>query len=210
MARNERDIDTQNQEKRDNVRLEEYRPISVKDLKSGIFHKVTMLNHSKNGMYFETDSIMEPGAAIHIGSENSSKVSFANEYENKRAEIIWRKKLKKSFFNYGYGVRFISADSPPKKQESSNQSEKTDSRKHLRKPYSKSVIYAVDNRILEGKSKNISLSGAFIKSKGKLQVGQTVILSLPSKGKKRIKMKGRVIWSNHEGFGLKFIENLTK
>ena len=208
MARNEEHLTTENQEKRDNVRLDEYRPISVKDLKAGIFHKVTMLNHSKNGMYFETDSILEPGAEIYLGIENASQVSFANEYEGKRAEIIWRKKLKKSFFNYGYGVKFISAENP-KEQKSEHQREKIDSRKHLRKSYSKSVIFAVDNRILEGTAENISLSGIFIKTKDKFRVGQTIILSLPSKTKKRLKIKGEVAWSNDEGFGVKFLKNLT-
>ena len=209
MARNERHLETENQEKRNNVRLDEYRPISVKDLKAGIFHKVTMLNHSKNGMYFESDSILEPGAEIYLGIENSSQVSFADEYEGKRAEIMWRKKLKKSFFNYGYGVQFISADNT-KEQKCGNQKEKIDSRKHLRKPYSKSVIFAVDNQILEGTSENISLSGIFIKTKDKFRIGQTIILYLPSKTKKRLKIKGEVVWSNHEGFGVKFLKNLTK
>jgi Tfp pilus assembly protein PilZ len=208
MAQNEKHLKTQNQEKRNNVRLDEYRPISVKDLKAGIFHKVTMINSSKNGMYFETDSILQIGAEIFLGIENSSCVSFADEHECKRAEIIWRKKLKKSFYNYGYGVKFISADNT-KEQKCGNQTEKIDSRKHQRKPYSKSVIFAVDNQILEGTSENISLSGIFIKTKDKFRVGQTVILSLPSKTKKRLKIKGEVAWSNHEGFGVKFLKNLT-
>ena len=209
MNRNEIHIETQNQEKRDNVRLDESCRISVKDLKAGIFHKVTMRNYSKNGMYFESDSILEPGAEIYLGIENSSDVSPANEYEGKRAEIRWRKELKKSFYNYGYGVKFISADNA-KEQKGGNQSEKTDSRKHQRKPYSKSVIFAVDNQILEGTSENISLSGIFIKTKDKFRIGQTIILSLPSKSKKRLKIKGEVVWVNHEGFGVKFLKNLTK
>jgi Tfp pilus assembly protein PilZ len=208
MAGNEKHIEIQNQEKRNNVRLDESRRISIKDLKAGIFHKVTMLNYSKNGMYFESDSILEPGAEIYLGIENSSHVSFAKEYEGKRAEIIWRKKLKKSFFNYGYGVKFISADNT-KKQKCGNQREKIDSRKNLRKPYSKSVIFAVENQILEGTSENISLSGIFIKTKDKFRIGQTIILSLPSKTKKRLKIKGEVVWSNHEGFGVKFLKDLT-
>jgi len=209
MAGNEKHIELQNQEKRNNVRLDESRRISVKDLKAGIFHKVTMLNYSKNGMYFESDSILEPGAEIYLGIENSSDVSPANEYEGTRAEIRWRKKLKKSFYNYGYGVKFISADNV-KEQKCGNQSEKIDSRKHQRKPYSKSVIFAVDNQILEGTSENISLSGIFIKTKDKFRIGQTIILSLPSKSKKRLKIKGEVVWVNHEGFGVKFLKNLTK
>jgi len=188
--------------------MDESRSISVKDLKAGIFHKVTMLNYSKTGMYFESDSILEPGAEIYLGIENSSDVSFADEYEGRCAEIVRRKKLKKSFYNYGYGVKFISADNTIE-QECGNQSEKIDSRKHQRKPYSKSVIFAVDNQILEGTSGNISLSGIFIKTKEKFEVGQIIILSLPSKTKKRLKIKGEVAWSNRDGFGVKFLKNLT-
>ena len=205
MARNEKHLMTQNLENRKNVRLDEYRPISVKDLKAGIFHKATMLNYSKNGMYFETDSILQPGAEIYLGIENSSHVSFADEYECKRAEIIWRKKLTKSFYNFGYGVKLISADNT-KKQKCGNQREGIDSRKHPRKLYSKSVLYAADNQILEGTSQNISLSGIFIKTKDKLNVGQTVILSLPSKSKKGLKVRGEIVRSNHEGFGVKFLK----
>jgi Tfp pilus assembly protein PilZ len=205
MIRNEKHLMAQNHEKRKNVRLDEYRPISVKDLKAGIFHKATMLNYSKDGMYFETDSILQPGAEIYLGIANSSHVSFVDEYECKRAEIIWRKKLKKSFYNYGYGIKLISADNT-KEQKCGNQRERIDSRKHPRKPYSKSVLYAANDQILEGTSQNISLSGIFIKAKDKLSVGQTVILSLPSKAKKRLKIRGEVVWSNHEGFGVKFLK----
>lgn len=208
MAQNERNLETQNQEKRNSVRLDEYRPISVKDLKAGISHRVTMLNHSKNGMYFETDSIMEPGTEIYLGIENLSEVSFTGEYACKRAEIIWRKKLKKSFYNYGYGVKFISTDNT-KEQKCGNQRSKIDSRKHPRRPYSKSVIYAVNNQILEGTTKNISPSGIFIKAKEKFYVGETIILSLPSKTKESLKIRGKIVWSDDEGFGVKFLKNLT-
>lgn len=208
MAQNEKNQTTQNQEKRHNARLDDHRKISVKDLKAGIFHKATMLNYSKNGMYFETDSIMEPGTEIYLGVEDSSDVAFTDEYECRRAEIMWRKKLKKSFFNYGYGIKFCSEDNK-KEQKSANQNEKTDSRKQPRRPYSKSVIYAVNNQILEGTTQNISPSGIFIKANKKFKVGETVILSLPSKTKEKLKIKGEIAWSSDEGFGVKFIKNLT-
>ena len=53
---------------------------------------------------------MEPGTEIYLGIEDSSHASFVDEFECKLARIIWRKMLKKSFYNYGYGVKFISAD----------------------------------------------------------------------------------------------------
>jgi hypothetical protein len=66
MARNDKHLMTKGHEKRQSCRLDEYRPISVKDLKAGIFHKATMLNYSKNGLYFETDSFLQPGTEIYI------------------------------------------------------------------------------------------------------------------------------------------------
>jgi Tfp pilus assembly protein PilZ len=206
MARNDKHLMTKSHEKRQSCRLDEYRPISVKDLKAGIFHKATMLNYSKNGLYFETDSFLQPGTEIYIRFDNSSYVSFADEFECKLAEIIWRKKLKESFYNYGYGVKLATDN--VKEQKHENQREKIGSRKHPRKPYSKSVLYAANSQILEGTSVNLSYSGIFIKSKNKLSVGQTVILSLPSKTEKRLKIRGEVVWSNHEGFGVKFLKKM--
>ena len=205
MARmGENEID-ENREKRKNVRLDDYRPISVKDLKAGVFHKATMLNSSKNGMYFETDSILQPGAQIYLGIENSPHVSFVEEFECRLAEIVWRKKLKKSFYNYGYGIKFISAEST-EEQKPADQKKGADSRKHPRKPFSKSVICAANNQIIKTQSQNISRSGIFLKTEDKIGVGQTIILSLPAKAKKRIKIRGEVVWSNHEGCGVKFVK----
>lgn len=207
MPQIEKRVFDENSEKRENVRLDEYRPISVNDLKTGICHKATMLNYSKNGMYFETDSFLAPGAEIYLGIEDSSNISFVDKFKCKLARIIWRKKLKKSFHNYGYGVKFISDDNT-NVQKCGNQKKGIDTRKHSRKQYAKSVLYAVDNQISEGTSQNISPSGIFLKTKDKLKVGQKLILSLPSKTKKGLKVRGEVVWSNHEGIGIKFLKKL--
>jgi len=209
MARNEKQRKAQNLENRKNARSDEFRPISVKDLKAGISHKATMLNYSKNGMYFEADSILQPGTEIYLGIENSSNALFADEFECKLAEIIWRKKLKRSFYNYGYGIKFISVDNT-KEQKCENQREGIEERKYPRKPSSKSVHYAANNQILKGTSQNISFSGILIKTKNQLLVGQTVILSLPCKTKKRLQLRGEVVWSNHEGCGVKFVRKKEK
>ena len=209
MARNEKHLMTQNLENRKNARLDEYRPISVKDLKAGIFHKAKMLNYSKSGMYFETDSILQLGTKIYIGIENSLDVSFADEFECKLAEIVRRKKLTKSFYNYGYGIKFISADDT-KERGGGDQRKDIDSRKHPRKPYSKSVICAANNKIIKSTSQNISISGIFLKAEDKIGIGQTIFLSLPSRTKKRIKIKGEVVWSNNEGCGVKFLKKRVK
>lgn len=209
MAQSEKNQMDENREKRNNARLDDYLPISVKDLNAGVFHKATMLNSSKNGMYFETDSLLEPGAKIYIGIENSSNVSFAEEFECRPAEVVWRKELKKSFYKYGYGIQFISADDP-KNQKSRKQKRESDSRKHPRKAYAKSVLCAANNQIIKAETQNISHSGIFLRTEKKIGVGQKIVLSLPSKIKKRIKIRGEVVWSNQEGCGVKFIKKSGK
>ena len=204
MAQIEQNIIAENHEKRENARLDDYLPISVKEVKTGIVHKATMLNYSKKGIYFETDSVLESGVEIYLEIDNSSHATFVNEFECKVARIIWRKKLKKSFFNFGYGVKFISAKNK-NEQKCGNLKSGIDTRKRSRKQYIKSVLYAADSQILEGTSQNISASGAFLKTRNKLKVGQTIILSLPSKTKKGLKIRGEVVWSNHEGCGVKFL-----
>ena len=90
MARNEKQTTAPNLENRKNARSDEFRPISVKDLEGGISHKATMLNSSKDGLYFETDSLLQEGSRIYLGIENSSNALFADECECRLAEIIWR------------------------------------------------------------------------------------------------------------------------
>ena len=73
MAQMEKKIIAENYEKRENVRLDDYRPISVKEVKTGILNKATMQNYSKNGICFETDSALESGAEIYLGKDNMEK-----------------------------------------------------------------------------------------------------------------------------------------
>jgi hypothetical protein len=207
MSQKEKKTDFENTEKRESVRLDEHRRISVEDLKSGILHRVKMLNYSNTGLYFETDSVLQTGARIYIATDSSSEASLANEFECRPAEIVWRKRLNKSFYNYGYGVQFISPDDPQQKEQQ-NKKEVIDSRKHPRKPYCQPLLYAANDQILKGSSQNISNSGIFIQTKDKLEIGQTIILSLPTKTEKRLKIRAEVIWSNQEGCGVKFLKKM--
>jgi Tfp pilus assembly protein PilZ len=209
MSQKKRRTVSENTEKRDSARLDEFRPITVENLKDGILHKAKMLNNSKTGMYFESDSLLQPGARIYLATESLEGASFANEFECNLAEIVWRNKLKKSFYNYGYGVQFISTENSQGKDRQ-NKKEVVDTRRHLRKLYDQPVLFAANDRILKGTSKNLSLSGIFLQAKGDLEIGKKIILSLPTKSKKRLKMSAEVIWSNDDGYGVKFIKKLKK
>jgi Tfp pilus assembly protein PilZ len=79
------------------------------------------------------------------------------------------------------------------------------SRSHPRKPYKQSTMFSTQNGIFEGTTKNISSSGVFVMSKNALEVGQTLTLALQYKDGRNVKINGEIVWTNEEGFGLKFL-----
>jgi len=194
----------ENLENRDSARMTHTSSLQVKDLKSGKIHKARMFNYSKEGVYFESDSVLNPGLQIYIGIQNSPYASIPDILEYHRAEIMWRKKLKRSFFRFGYGVRLASsADKPDLRR---NDREKTkDLRKRPRRPCNQSTLFSAPSGIFEGSIKNISKSGVFILAKRAFEVGQIINLALPLKNGKEVKIKGRIVWTNDEGFGIKFL-----
>ena len=124
--------------------------------------------------------------------------------EYHRAEIMWRRKLKRSFYRFGYGVKLGSLNN--KQTSNSNDIKKSkNSRSHPRKPYKQSTMFSTQNGIFEGTTKNISSSGVFIMSKKAFDVGQTLTLALQYKDGKYVKINGEIVWTNDEGFGLKFL-----
>jgi len=191
----------ENLESRDTARIDHTSSLQVKDLQTGKIHKAKMLNYSKGGFYFESDSVLNPDMQFYIGIQNSPYASLPDVLEYYRAQIMWRKKLKRSFFRFGYGVNFASSAN---KHESDTEKIK-DLRKHPRRQYNKSTMFATQNGIFEGSIKNISSSGVFIMAKSIFEVGQILTLVLPFKNGKEVKVKGEIVWTNDEGFGLKFL-----
>ena len=194
----------ENLENRDSARIDHTSSLQVKDLQSGKIHKTKMFNYSKEGVYFESDSVLNPGIQIYIGIQNSPYASLPDVLEYHRAEIMWRKKLMDSFFRFGYGVKLGSLSN--KQDLKLNDTKKTkDLRKHPRRPYNQSTLFATQNGIFEGSIKNISSSGVFIMAKKAFEVGQILTLVLPFKNGKEVKVKGQIVWTNDEGFGIKFL-----
>ena len=78
---------------------------------------------------------------------------------------------------------------------------------HERKIYAKEVIFSHQHKAYEGRIKNISLGGAFIatRSVNQFSTGDTITLSIPfTTGRKHVKRKGRIQWTNDEGFAIEF------
>ena len=194
----------ENFENRKSTRINHTSSLQVKDLQSGKIHKAKMINYSKEGVYFESDSVLNPGMQVYIAIQNSPYASLPDLLEYHRAEIIWRRKLGSSFYGFGYGVKLASLEN--KQELKSNDTKKQKNlRKHLRKPYKQTTMFSTKNGIFEGTTKNISSSGVFIMSKESFEVGQILTLALQYKNGETVKIKGQIVWINDEGFGLKFL-----
>jgi hypothetical protein len=98
----------ENLENRDTARMDHISFLQVQDIESGKIHKARMFNYSKEGVYFESDSVLNPGTQIYIGIQDSPYASMPDVLEYHLAQIMWQKKLKDSFFRFGYGVKLIS------------------------------------------------------------------------------------------------------
>ena len=199
---------TDNPENRNNARIDYKSPVTIENLKAGIIYQARMLNFSKYGLYFETDSLLNLGDEVFIGIEYSPYADSQDTYECVRAKIMWRRELPTSFFKYGYGVKY-SIDYDKQKLRNGGLKIVEDQRKHARKRYSKQIIFAAHNKILSGVTKDISPSGVFIETRDRLEVGQTVTLTIPLKNDRNAKIKGEVTWAGPEGFGVKFLR-ITK
>jgi Tfp pilus assembly protein PilZ len=195
---------TQDLENRDNTRIDFFAFLKVIDLKYGNIHKGRMFNFSKDGIYFESDSLLNTGTLVFLIVEDSPFASTYGILKYYRALVIWRKKLKGSVLDYGYGIQFKSLAEIQELNTKKILKER-DLRNHRRNSFIRSLRVATRNGIIKGTAKNISPTGLFIATKNIPEVGQILKVALPLKKGKEAKITGRVIWSNSEGVGVKFL-----
>ncbi len=195
-----------NPEQRDKTRFAYEAPITLENNEIGLMHGARMFNFSAEGLYFESDYLVQPGTQLFIGITNSPYASDTDVYECYRAEIKWRKSLKKSSFYYGYGARYLEMD--PVKTQGPKPS---DLRKYPRKPCSIPIKYITKNDISQGEIKNISLGGIFLKTTDNVVVGQRLNLAIPVRKKgKIVKRAGKIVWSDQTGVGIEFLSTPKK
>jgi Tfp pilus assembly protein PilZ len=202
-------------EKRADTRKAHKAPITVEDLKAGKSYRGRMVNYCKNGLYFETDSLLESGTEIFIEIENlPGASSFSDHKDSYPAEIRWRTKLKNSLCKHGYGARYIIGSDIENVQNDRLKETKNDReelRKHPRRSYQKTVLFVSQNEAYQGLANNISNGGIFIETKDKFSVGQIIRLVIPgTKIDKGVMLKGEVIHVKPKGVGVKFINLLNK
>ncbi len=195
-----------NPEQRDKTRFPHETPITLENFEIGLLHGARMLNFSAEGLYFESDYLFQLRTELFIGISNSPYAEDADVYECYRAEIRWRKPLKKSSYYYGYGARYL--DMKPVK---TRPSQAPNLRKHPRKPCAIRIKYITNNDIHQGEIQNISPSGIFLKTANEIEIGQQLNLAIPVRKKgKIIKRTGRIVWSNKTGVGIEFLSSAKK
>ena len=80
-------------------------------------------------------------------------------------------------------------------------------RRYERKNYSSDVIFSVRDKAYAGALKDISVGGAFVTtlSVGHVSRSDIVTISIPfTNGKQSVKRRGKVLWTNNDGFAMEF------
>ncbi len=192
-----------NLESRNNTRFEYESPVKCKDFKTGRDYDAIMYNYCNNGLYFETDLMLNPGDEIDLGIINSPYSSNSNAYECYFAKVIRRDELPDdaSRFFYGYGAKFIRNFDEQRKDLING----IITRKNKRQKFSKYINYTNNNRFYTGLIKDISKSGIFIQTEDSLPRGEIIMLAIPFSNKNNNSIvNGEVVRINQEGFGVKF------
>ena len=200
--------ENKNSERRDKARWTEIVPIKITENIAGTEHEARMLNYSKNGIYFESDSLIEEGTEIYIAIQNAASDLDGSDYSCLSAKIAWRKDLKEdAFFYFGYGAFFTSN----KTEEIGNHDTKSgeNKRKHIRESFKKAILLSNEGNVYKGETADISSTGIFIKSEKKFKPEDEIAFIIPGTKRRSVILRGKVVWSNRNGFGLKFSRQKT-
>ena len=190
-----------NPERRDRTRFEHESKITIENSEIGVQRGSMMYDFSNKGLYFEADARLDQESEIRIGINDSPFASEPDKFESYRGIIKWRKELKRSSYYYGYGVELIFEDA-----EDEIQDEIPWSRETPRKALTIPVKFEFENRSYEGTAENVSTEGIAVKTKDPVMVGQQVMVEIPLKKTGNIaRLRGKVSWSNRQGFGVKFL-----
>ena len=184
-------------------------PLQIKDMRSGEIHEAEMLDYSDSGISFASDGFLERGTPIYFGILYPPHYFPTRVFEYYKGEVRRRMDLKRSPFNYEYGIQLVS-ESSRQRASSKDAGTNKEKRNRPRRSFFRPLRFGTEDEIYNGNAKNISASGVFIAANEKLQVGQQITLNLPLKKGKMVRTVGEIVWINEEGFGLKFTEIKAK
>ena len=183
------------------------------------FYAARIFNVSRSGLYFESDQTLYEGEEIYIAHKNPEVTGIDSE-NCTQVEIKWRQNLQNSVYRYGYGARFMALDNPLVKSIDKNNlirqnmqesypRFKNEPRAHLRELYRKEIVFIAENTEYKGLITDISRGGAFIQTKTKMSLGQTINLYIQGdQSCKDVNIKGWVVRLSPNGIGIKFDRRL--
>jgi hypothetical protein len=168
-----------------------------------------MLNFSDDGLYFESDHLLQPGTEVFIRIDNFLN-SQNGAYRCHHVKIKWGKRLKNSPYSYGYGVKYVEPHDEKKFLETDSD-QKKDLRKHPRKFFNKPGTFGFENKFYDCFISDLSLNGCFIEYHESFNIGQILELTIPGtifSQNKRLKVE--VARLSPLGVGVKFKSVIKK
>jgi len=196
-------------EKRHNARINHNTMATLDSLDIGAIQNNRMLNCSDDGLYFESDQLLLPGAEVFIRIDNFLH-SQTGAYRCHHVKIIWGKRIKNSPYFYGYGVKYAEPHDEKKSLETDSDQIK-DLRKHPRKYCYKPLTFGFENKFYDGFISNLSSNGCFIENREFFNIGQIIELTIPGTifGKNK-KLNAEVARLSPVGVGVKFKSIIKK
>ncbi|MFZ0614652.1 MAG: PilZ domain-containing protein [Desulfobacterales bacterium] len=207
----------QHTEKRRDDRYGYHSPIIRENLDTGMILIGRMHNYSRGGFSFESNAALKAGDIAVLGISESPYPRDAPLHESHRVKIRWRKDFHHSRYRYLYGVQHLDpigsepeiieryyCDIPEYLNLISGMS--PEMRKFERKRLSTAVYFTTRQRLFKGLLRDVSRSGLFIETRGRLAVGGFIRLVVPgTKFDNRFMLRGRVVHTTVSGFGVRLL-----
>ena len=185
---------------------------------NGNIYPGKMFNFSKGGLYFESEQPIYPGENLFVALAISPDSSGKDTQHHFEVRILWHKKVEGSPLCHGYGGKFLSTydsftetgqiqeeEIKKKVSPSYDFGGENDSRKHIRKPYRKMLLFTYDSVEYKGIVSNISRGGVFILTKDDFVLGGKIkLVHLALKTRNAAKETGWVVRKTLEGIGVSF------
>jgi hypothetical protein len=191
-----------NTEKRNKTRFAHESKVTLENTDIGFRCEGRMYNFSETGIYFESDSILEPQVEVLVAISDSPFAFEPGTHEQHHGKVKWRKELTQASYYFGYGIELIE------KAGQILEPDRLDgNREHPRKEAAIPVSIESDDETYVGVAENVSKGGAFIKSDMLMSTGKYIRMEMPLKKKGKIaRLVGLITRTNLRGFGVKFLK----
>ena len=205
------------QDRRKNGRIYHSATAVIESLDSMLSDSAMVVNYSNSGLYFESDTLITPGAITYLGIFDSPYNQSSATYECHRVKIMWCKDLYRSDYKFGYGARHLDPIGAYTGVVSEKLydlpqylklilADKKDGRKYPRKPVCRKVLFTSGNQFYEGTITDVSKGGFFIATSANFVTGKTVNLVVPgTKFDGGVMIKAEIVRTTAAGIGVKLL-----